>query len=181
MKLLTQITALMFIALYVTGCAKPLPANPYRTDTIYLYIDENDPDKQAMVDIIKEEFPKKTDDFKKNVIIIESKENLPKDGMLLELTNFRKSVGWNLGMTKGAFLEYTIISNKTNLVLAKRHMGSKTRWYGYEGLTKNLVKSLRKIVNLYAAEQINKRRIPVWKDDKCVKFCRNIAREYRAQ
>jgi len=181
MKLLTQIAALMFIALYVTGCAKPLPANPYRTDTIYLYIDENDPDKQAMVDIIKEEFPKKTDDFKKNVTIIESKENLPKDGMLLELTNFRKSVGWNMGMTKGVFLDYTISSNKTNLVLVKKQAGVKTRWYGYNGLTEKIVKYLQNHLNIYTAEKIDERLIPVWQDDKCVKFCSDIAHEYRAQ
>jgi len=182
MKLLTLITALIFIALYLTGCAgKPLPANPYKTETIYLYIDEDDTFYQEMVKIIKEQLPKKTDEFNKHVTVLDSKDNLPTDGMLLELTNFRKSVGWNMGMYIGAFLDYTISSNKTNLVLVKKQAGIKTRWYGYEGLTEGIVKYLQNYLNIYTAEKIDERRIPVWIDDKCVKFCGNIAREYRAQ
>ena len=182
MKLLTKITALVFIALYLVGCgAKPLPANPYKTETIYLYIDEDREDYQAMVQIIKDQFPKKTDKFNKQVIILQSKESLPQEGMLLELSNFEKSLGWNMGMTHGVWLDYTLSSNKTNFVLVKKQVGKKTRWYGYDGLTEGLVKHFQHYLTVYTAEKIDERRIPVWKDDKCVKFCRNIAREYRAQ
>jgi len=180
MKQLTQVTALIFIALYLVGCgAKPLPANPYKTETVYLYINEDDAFYQAMVKIIKEQLPKKTDEFNKKVVILQSKKNLPKDGMLLELSNFRKSVGWNMGMYKGVSVEFTISSNKTNLVFVKKQAARKTRWHGYDSLTEGLVKHFQHYLTVYTAEKIDERRIPVWKDDKCVKFCRNIARKYR--
>ena len=169
------VIALVLSTIALVGCgAKPIP-NAHQTDTVYLYIDEQHEDKQAMVAIFKEEFPKKTENFTKNVIVLENKDTLPKDGLLLELSNFITKAG----MTRGVWVDYTLSDAKTNLILVKKPIGSKTRWYGYNGLTKNLVKSLKRTLMYYGGESINPGHIPDWENGKCVDNCRDIARKYR--
>jgi len=180
MKSLIQATLLVLVALYITGCgSKPLPANPYKTETIYLYINDHNPDYKDMKEIIKERLPLKTDKFSKNVIVIENKDDLPKDGILIEVSNFKQYIWWNIGVTYNVYLNYTISSNENNLVLVKKEMGNKTRWYGYDRLTVGIVESLQRYINVYSADNIDERRLPVWVDDKCEKNCRNIAKEFR--
>lgn len=177
MKNFIKLMFAILLGFYLTGCgAKPTAPNPYKSESVYLFIDEEHEDKQAMVEIFKKQLPQKSETFTMDVIVVNDVKSVPKGEMLLVLSNFITKTG----MTRGVWIDYTLTDTKTDNILIKKQMGMKTRWYGYTGLTENLTLSLKKVIMVYGAnDTIDKRRLTEWKDGKCVNNCNQIAKQYR--
>jgi len=178
MKKIMIILTLAFSVIIQSGCsrAKPIIPNPNQTNVAYIYIDDNREDNKALIKILKEGLLHKTENFSKDVYFLSNLDTLPDDGLFLEVSNIVKSVGIAI---RSARMDVVMTNMKTNQVLLKRSVGASSRFQGFNHVSEGIVRNFQHYINLYGAQEIDKRYIPEWKDNKCVKYCNNVSRKYR--
>jgi len=176
-KKLVSVAIATFIIFIITGCAhKPKPINPFKTDTLYVFINENHKDKQKLVKLFKEDYVKPLDDFNMKVVLVDSKENLPSHGILLEIANFKTGYyTFFSGFKKRLKVDYTITSLDKNALLARRDLGTSSRFGGFESIVEDITEASKIFIERhFNKEYIDPRRVPKMINGECVENCRNV-------
>lgn len=116
---------------------------------------------------------KKSDDFNKDVYVL---DKLPKQGLLIEMSNIVKKVG---AVSRYTWIDVVVTDLKTKSVLVKKPFGSNSNFQGFNHISRKYINTFHKYLNVYGDEEIDIRRLPEWKDGKCINNCNQIAKKYR--
>jgi len=178
MKNLIKLTFVILVSIYMSGCgAAPKPPkslNPFKTETLYVYIDETHTQKEEIGKLFKEEFMKPTENYNMKVVVLENIEKLPSEGMLLELSNIRVGYYSFWGLRRALLVDYSLTSLKTKTILEIRDIGSTTKIYSFPSLVENITVSSKTLASRFNTDRIDVKRMVKTVDGKCVENCRYI-------